>query len=1298
MQIPDVTRASESDLSNRASLQNADASGPPTDSPTVVRSSSSSERRSRSTPASTPPVPVPLPLPGEVIGTFKLEEAIGVGGMGAVFRARDLQLDREVALKLLPPDQAGDPEVVQRFYQEGRAAARLDHENIARVYSIGQDGPHHFIAFEFIEGVTVRRQVDERGPLPINDAVEVTLQIAQALVHAAERGVVHRDIKPSNIILNPQGRAKLVDMGLARRFERETDHGLTQSGMTLGTFDYISPEQARDPRDVDVRSDLYSLGCTLFHMLTGTPPFPGGTVLQKLLQHQEEPPPDLRSLNPQVPAELARIINKLMAKDRDRRYQSPEQLVRDLLSLAGQVGLEVIQPNQHPWPLGGPRLTWEYHQTWFFPALAFVIVVAGLFWWGRELTSSERSDPGLSAVPSPRNENAVGYRPLTAQEKLGSPNSKDAEVETSSPFAPQPRNVVARAGDDLLELIAKAPRKAFITLVEDGAYLIGGRAAGARETSLLLNRDVTIRAEQGTRPVLKFATDARMGDQVRRALLAFSGGTVTIEGLGFELEDADGEVSCVWTEDTDLTLKDCSFRRSSSRGDDQAALRVHVRGTSSESGDRPPGVSAGSCHFDGGQVAIHVEGPADLLLRDCTFGPSSPAIRLANGQAISPVPVEIELRHSSLMARSGPVFQVEGSQARFRVDDCVVAVSSQASSATLVSIDNPRSLSWRGRGNLYSGLRAYLESTRGEEGFPATIDFANWRDASLDVQERGTLAVVEPVWKSPSPLRTLVIDQDDPTPAFDLAARYRGQPAFYGVRKGPHGTRLTDLDSLAQGEPPVQPPDAPSRGTESPEDKALVVASKTSQPSINQTREEPGSRDPAVESPSAVADRPMPAAGDDSASLPAMPPMTTPPADEPVISVDANDARFESSASNPAPRDRADSIQQAAASTRSDSTPRAGPDGNAIRTAEEFTAALGRLGPGGGLLRIAAGADLELPSTEFTRTGERRIEAEPGHARPRIRYRNTQSSNRNPAAWSVLFNLRSGSLRLNGLDLLIQDREQAASRAGRIAAVAVAPGTKLQLDDCTVTVAGQSTSSASIVVQPLGTEPATPGPRDSNEAASVEVTDSFLRSAGDLFHIAPGRQLGIKLRNLVIGSEGSLLHALGYSRDERSKMNLTLSLDRGVALNKGGLVHLESTPTETELPVVEIVAEDSVLSTAGQEPLFRVDGQDSMEGLRDRIVWKAERVAYDQIATYRRDQILRTGNLPRDYSRARWRISFEPKDVSPIVDDMKFLSRLDPAKSAFFLTRDDMRLDPRSPAVDSGPDLERIPDPPAFGL
>ena len=177
----------------------------------------------RPEPVGPPPGSNPTPLaprPGDRFEAFELERAIGVGGMGAVFLAIDTRLQREVALKILPPEQSNDSEIVQRFYQEGRAAARLDHENIARVFTIGSDRGYHFIAFEYIEGSTLRQRVLDHGPLPIGEAINYTLQIAGALVHASERGVVHRDVKPSNIIVTPQGRAKLVDMGLARRFER----------------------------------------------------------------------------------------------------------------------------------------------------------------------------------------------------------------------------------------------------------------------------------------------------------------------------------------------------------------------------------------------------------------------------------------------------------------------------------------------------------------------------------------------------------------------------------------------------------------------------------------------------------------------------------------------------------------------------------------------------------------------------------------------------------------------------------------------------------------------------------------------------------------------------------------------------------------------------------------------------------------------------------------------------------------------------------------------------------------------
>ena len=346
-------------------------------------------------------------------------------------------------MKILPPDQAVDPEVVLRYHQEGRAAARLDHENIARVYTIGDDGKYHYIAFEYIEGTTIRQRVEQDGPLAVGDAINYTLQIANALVHAAERGVVHRDIKPSNIIVTPQGRAKLVDMGLARRFERGQDNGLTQSGMTLGTFDYISPEQARDPRDVDVRGDLYSLGCTLFHMLSGRPPFPEGTVLQKLISHQEEAPPDIRKLNPAVPDDLAAILVKLMAKDRDRRYQTPELLVRDLLTVAGSLGLRSLNPEGLVWMAPSPTPGWVRHVVWGVPGLAFLVILGFLAWWG---------DGPIAPSPRSRGDAAVGR-----SRRARSRPADDARPRRPAPRSEAPREIAVDSLEDLLRVLTEAP-------------------------------------------------------------------------------------------------------------------------------------------------------------------------------------------------------------------------------------------------------------------------------------------------------------------------------------------------------------------------------------------------------------------------------------------------------------------------------------------------------------------------------------------------------------------------------------------------------------------------------------------------------------------------------------------------------------------------------------------------------------------------------------------------------------------------------------------------------------------------
>ena len=273
-------------------------------------------------------------LVGSSLDHYQIESLVGQGGMGAVFRATDQRLDRLVAVKVVPILHR-KADAMRRFRIEAQSAAKLDHPNIARVYNVGETQQWNYIVFEFIEGINLRQLILEQGPLSVDDATYFTCQVAEALQHASERGVVHRDIKPSNILLATDGKAKIVDMGLARTTALDRSQGdQTASGTTLGTFDYISPEQAHDPREADVRSDIYSLGCTLYFLLTGQPPFPDGTALQKLLMHGTKMPEDPRLFRDDLSDPLIAILKKMMAKKPRDRYQSPEDLASDLRMLA----------------------------------------------------------------------------------------------------------------------------------------------------------------------------------------------------------------------------------------------------------------------------------------------------------------------------------------------------------------------------------------------------------------------------------------------------------------------------------------------------------------------------------------------------------------------------------------------------------------------------------------------------------------------------------------------------------------------------------------------------------------------------------------------------------------------------------------------------------------------------------------------------------------------------------------------------------------------------------------------------
>jgi serine/threonine-protein kinase len=324
-----------------------------------------------------------LALEGQQLDHVLLEQFVGGGGMGAVFRAWDTTLHRTVAVKVLSMRHASDADSLRRFQIEARSAARLDHPNIARAHFVGEDRGVRYIVFEYIEGTNIRDLVYANGPLPLSDALSYTVQIAGALTHAWEREVVHRDIKPSNILITPDGQAKLVDMGLARlEYLGQQAHDETATGVTLGTFDYISPEQARNPRDADIRSDIYSLGCTLFFMLAGRPPYIEGTVVQKLLAHQTDEIPDVRAFRPDVPDALAAILAKMLAKRPDDRFETPLDLTAALAACIEGAGIAPPQPRlptYSPWRTLAPQRTWwRQHLPWLLPVLLLIAAVTGL--------------------------------------------------------------------------------------------------------------------------------------------------------------------------------------------------------------------------------------------------------------------------------------------------------------------------------------------------------------------------------------------------------------------------------------------------------------------------------------------------------------------------------------------------------------------------------------------------------------------------------------------------------------------------------------------------------------------------------------------------------------------------------------------------------------------------------------------------------------------------------------------------------------------------------------------------------
>jgi serine/threonine protein kinase len=260
---------------------------------------------------------------------YKILGKLGAGAMAIVYRAKQISLDRTVAIKVLPKQFSENPEYVQRFYKEGKAAAKLNHNNIVQAIDVGEAGGYHYFVMEYVEGKTLYDDLSKGKVFPEREAIEVILQVAHALEHAHAVTLIHRDVKPKNIMINKAGVVKLADMGLARA-TTDIEAAKTEAGKAYGTPYYIAPEQIRGEIDIDGRADIYSLGATFYHLVTGKVPFMADDPAEVMRKHLKEPlvPPD--HINTALSAGVSEVIETMMAKRKEDRYRNIKELIEDL--------------------------------------------------------------------------------------------------------------------------------------------------------------------------------------------------------------------------------------------------------------------------------------------------------------------------------------------------------------------------------------------------------------------------------------------------------------------------------------------------------------------------------------------------------------------------------------------------------------------------------------------------------------------------------------------------------------------------------------------------------------------------------------------------------------------------------------------------------------------------------------------------------------------------------------------------------------------------------------------------------
>jgi serine/threonine-protein kinase len=374
-------------------------------------------------------------VPEVLADRYEIDSVLGEGGMARVFRGTDNVLGRTVAVKVLAHQFARDETSVARFRREAQSAASLNHPNVVSVYDTGSDDGVHWIVMEYLEGRTLKEAIEEEGPLAPDRTAEIARHVSLALATAHEKGLVHRDVKPANIMLTPSGETKVMDFGIARAVTSTGDPTLTRTGFVMGTAAYLSPEQA-EGKPVDARSDIYSLGCVVYEMLTGKPPFDGNSPVAVATKHLSEEPEPISRVNPRVPHEVEAVVARAMRKDPEERYQDAREMADDLgRAVTGELPLgtasgAATEPVERPGgdtrvlPTAVPEpLRESFRRTPWLPAaligaLLVILAVVAAFLLFRGGTPTTRESPRQTPAESPTSDQppsvAEAFASLTA--------------------------------------------------------------------------------------------------------------------------------------------------------------------------------------------------------------------------------------------------------------------------------------------------------------------------------------------------------------------------------------------------------------------------------------------------------------------------------------------------------------------------------------------------------------------------------------------------------------------------------------------------------------------------------------------------------------------------------------------------------------------------------------------------------------------------------------------------------------------------------------------------------------------